>query len=40
MIFVADARLGDGVPLIVRTDKKLTAFVELASAIHRQLELE
>jgi hypothetical protein len=32
-IFVADAHRGDGKRLVVRADEKLTAFVELASAI-------
>jgi hypothetical protein len=32
-IFVADAHRGDGQRFIVRADEKLTAFVELESAI-------
>ena len=32
-IFVADAHRGDGKRFVVRTDEKLTAFVELESAI-------
>jgi hypothetical protein len=32
-IFVAEARSGDGQRFIVRADEKLTAFVELESAI-------
>jgi hypothetical protein len=32
-IFVADAHRGDGKRFIVRADDKLTAFVELESAI-------
>jgi hypothetical protein len=32
-IFVADALRGDGQHFIVRADEKLTAFVELESAI-------
>jgi len=32
-IFVADAHHGDGQRFIVRADEKLTAFVELESAI-------
>jgi hypothetical protein len=33
-IFVADAHRGDGQRFIVRADEKLTAFLELESAIH------
>jgi hypothetical protein len=33
MIFVADAHRGDGQRFIVHADEKLTAFVELESAI-------
>ena len=33
-IFVADAHRGSNRRFIVRTDEKLTAFVELESAIH------
>jgi len=32
-IFVADAHRGDGKRFVVRGDEKLTAFVELESAI-------
>jgi hypothetical protein len=32
-IFVADAHRGDGKRLVVRADEKLTAFIELESAI-------
>jgi hypothetical protein len=32
-IWIADAHRGDGQRLIVRADEKLTAFVELESAI-------
>jgi hypothetical protein len=32
-IFVADARRGDGKLFVVRADEKLTAFVELESAV-------
>jgi len=32
-IVVADARRGDGHRFVVRADEKLTAFMELASAI-------
>jgi len=32
-IFVADAHRGDGQRFIVRADEKLTAFIELESAI-------
>jgi hypothetical protein len=32
-IFVADAHRGDGKRFIVRADEKLTAFVEIESAI-------
>jgi hypothetical protein len=34
-IFVADAHHGDGKRFVVRVDEKLTAFVELESAIRR-----
>jgi hypothetical protein len=34
-IFVADAHRGDGKRFVVRADEKLTAFVELESAIRR-----
>jgi hypothetical protein len=33
------AQRGDGKRFIVRADEKLTAFMELQAAIHRQLEL-
>src|SRR5438552_6050693 len=33
-IFVADAHRGDGKRFVVRADEKLTAFIELESAIH------
>jgi len=33
--FVADAHHGDGQHFIVRTDEKLTAFMELETAIQR-----
>jgi hypothetical protein len=32
-LFIADAHRGDGKRFIVRADEKLTAFVELESAI-------
>jgi hypothetical protein len=32
-IFVADAKRGDGKRFVVRLDEKLTAFLELGSAI-------
>jgi len=32
-IFVADAHRGDGKRFVVRADEKLTAFIELESAI-------
>jgi hypothetical protein len=35
-IFVADAHRGDGQRLVVRAEEKLTAFLELESAIRRQ----
>ena len=35
-IFAADAYCGDGKRYVVRADEKLTAFVELESAIQRQ----
>ena len=34
-MFIADAHRGDGQRFIVRADEKLTAFVELESAIRR-----
>ncbi len=37
-IFVADAHRGGGQRFIVRADEKLTAFVELESAIHATVE--
>jgi hypothetical protein len=39
IIFVADAHRGDGQRFIVRADEKLTAFVELESAICASCEL-
>jgi hypothetical protein len=33
-IWIADAHRGDGKRFVVRADEKLTAFVELESAIH------
>jgi hypothetical protein len=33
-IWIADAHRGDGKRLVVHADEKLTAFVELESAIH------
>jgi hypothetical protein len=33
-LFLAEAHRGDGRRFIVRADEKLTAFVELESAIH------
>jgi hypothetical protein len=33
IVFVADAHRGDGKRFVVRADEKLTAFVELESAI-------
>jgi hypothetical protein len=36
-IFIADAHRGDGKCFVVRADEKLTAFVELESAIRGQL---
>jgi hypothetical protein len=38
-IFVADAHRGDGRRFIVRADEKLTAFLELESAIGASGEL-
>jgi len=35
-IWIADAHRGDGKRYVVRADEKLTAFVELQAAIHRQ----
>jgi hypothetical protein len=35
-IFVADAHCDDGKRFVVRADEKLTAFVELESAIRKQ----
>jgi len=35
-IWIVDAHRGDGQRFIVRSDEKLTAFVELESAIRRQ----
>jgi hypothetical protein len=34
-VFVADAHHGDGKRFVVRADEKLTAFVELESAIRQ-----
>jgi hypothetical protein len=39
-IFVADAHRDDGKRFVVRADEKLTAFVELESAIFNALKLE
>ena len=39
-IFVADAHRGDAKRFVVRTDEKLTAFVELETAIFNALKLE
>jgi hypothetical protein len=36
-IWIADAHRSDGKRFVVREDEKLTAFVELQAAIHRQL---
>jgi hypothetical protein len=36
-IFVADAHRDDGKRFVVRADEKLTAFLELESAIHRAI---
>jgi hypothetical protein len=36
-IWIVDAQCGDGRRFIVRSDEKLTAFVELESAIHGAL---
>ncbi len=33
-IWIADAHRGDGKRFVVRADEKLTAFLELESAIH------
>jgi hypothetical protein len=38
-IFIADAHRGDGQRFIVRADEKLTAFLELKSAIQACREL-
>jgi hypothetical protein len=38
-IFVADAHRGDGKRFVVHADEKLTAFVELESAVHAEVEL-
>jgi hypothetical protein len=38
-IWIADARRGDGTRFVVRADEKLTAFLELESAIHACGEL-
>jgi hypothetical protein len=38
-MFVADAHRSDGKRFVVRTDEKLTAFVELESAIRACREL-
>ena len=38
--FVADAHRGDGKRFVVRADEKLTAFVELESAIFNALKSE
>jgi len=38
-IFVADSHRGDGKRYVVRADEKLTAFVELESAIRARCEL-
>jgi hypothetical protein len=38
-IFIADAHRGDGKRYVVRTDEKLTAFVELESMIRVSGEL-
>jgi hypothetical protein len=35
-IWIADAHRDDGKRFVVRADEKLTAFIELESAIHRQ----
>ena len=32
-IWIADAHRGDGKPFVVRADEKLTAFLELESAV-------
>ena len=39
VIFTADAYARDGRRFIVLADERLTAFLELQTAIHRQLEL-
>ena len=38
-IWIADAHCGDGKRFVVRADEKLSAFVELESAIHSRGEL-
>jgi hypothetical protein len=38
-IWIADTHRDDGKRFVVRADEKLTAFLELHAAIHRQLEL-
>jgi hypothetical protein len=38
-IWIADAHRGDGKRFIVRADEKLTAFLELESAIRARSEL-
>jgi hypothetical protein len=38
-IWIADARRGDGKRFIVRADERLTAFLELESAIDARGEL-
>jgi hypothetical protein len=38
-IFIADAYRGDGKRFVVRADEKLTAFMELESAIFASSEL-
>jgi hypothetical protein len=38
-IFVADAHCGDGKRFVVRADEKLTAFLELESAVRACGEL-
>ena len=39
MIWIADAHRGDGKRFVVRADEKLTAFLELESAIRSRGEL-
>jgi hypothetical protein len=39
VIFTADAYARDGRRFIVLADERLTAFLELKAAIHRQVEL-